>query len=197
MIKSTIVWVIGSEGSLGASLKGSEGSTKVSGGHLPAAGKWGITPALGVLWTLRSHCLTWKRRKEKSRKQKHNTESFKWQKKSSQEAGCLHFVSIYGTQSLNRALHSEFIWLLKLPPKFLSARKPAAFKSFPVVSLYLEMFHVGLIHWSILPCQNREWSVKNRMKLISGTAGDNTIEGRINRLPWNKEMRANSGSKGK
>ena len=89
--------------------------------------------------------------------------------KRSQEAGCLHFVSIYGTQSLNRALHSEFIWLLKLPSKLLSARKPAAFKSFPVVSLYLETFHVGLIHWSILPCQNREWSVKNRMKLISGT----------------------------
>lgn len=31
-----------------------------------------------------------------------------------------------------------------------------------------DVSHVFLIHGSVLPCQNRERSVKNRMKLISG-----------------------------
>lgn len=54
-------------------------------------------------------------------------------------------LSIYGTQSLNRALHPEFIWLLKLLSELLSARKPTAFKYFSVVSLSLEMFYLGLL----------------------------------------------------
>lgn len=89
VIKSTIVWVIGMKGSLlkGPSLKDREVLTKVSE-H--AAGRWGVIPALGVLWTLSSHCLT--SRKEKSSKQiKASSESFKWPKKSRSRMSALCF----------------------------------------------------------------------------------------------------------
>lgn len=62
-----IVWVIGMKGSPGPASKGDEGLAGVSLGDLPAGGRYGITPALGVLWTLLG-CSLMCRRKE-SRKQ--------------------------------------------------------------------------------------------------------------------------------
>lgn len=58
--------------------------------HPPTAGNWGVIPALGVLWTLSSHCLTCRR--EKSSKQiKASSESFKWPKKSRSRMSALCF----------------------------------------------------------------------------------------------------------
>lgn len=44
---------------------------------------------------------------------------------------------------------------MKIALQIIISRKWTAFKSFPTVGLYLEMFHMCLIQWSVLPCQNR------------------------------------------